>query len=158
MTDGQTHSIHFFSHPLIKRRREGDTRLPKNCWSNEYRRYIKLIITNAYPGSEVIKRFLILNSAEHEIFPANKYKMPTIVGILIFISRKKICAQFCCVGRKFNCWYLIFLWAEQISFSAELSMKKSFITSGPDKIYHRVSDKARLIMNSRLYSDGQIYL
>ena len=40
------------------------------------------------PGPGVIKHFMF-NSAEHEIYPAHKYsnaKMPTIVGILTFIS------------------------------------------------------------------------
>ena len=32
------------------------------------------------------KTFFILNSAEHEIYPAHNVKMPTIVGILTFIS------------------------------------------------------------------------
>ena len=30
-----------------------------------------------------------------------------------------------------NCWYLIFYRTEQISFSAELSMKKFLIALGP---------------------------
>ena len=30
----------------------------------------------------------MLNSTEHEIFPAHKVKMPTIVGILTFMSGK----------------------------------------------------------------------
>ena len=76
------------------------------------------------------KTFFILNSAEHEIlnvhkdknikksaflgsdkprmvfFPLINVKMPTIVGILTFMSRKNSC-------------------------SVELSMKKVFITTGP---------------------------
>ena len=32
------------------------------------------------------KTFFILNPAEHEIYPAHNVKMPTIVGILTFIS------------------------------------------------------------------------
>ena len=61
-------------------------------------------------GPEVIKLFLMFNSVEHEILNAHKYrkkksafylnlecffspfinvKMPTIVGILTFMSRKK---------------------------------------------------------------------
>ena len=32
------------------------------------------------------KTFFTLNSTEHEIFPANNVKMPTIVGILTFMS------------------------------------------------------------------------
>ena len=38
-------------------------------------------------GSEVIELFFMLNSAEHEIYPAHNVKMPTNVGILTFISR-----------------------------------------------------------------------
>ena len=66
------------------------------------------------PGPEVIKLFFVLNAAEREILNAHKYrkyqeiqlfactdkrriiffppinvKMPTIVGILTFMSRKK---------------------------------------------------------------------
>ena len=41
------------------------------------------------PGLEVIKLFLVLNSAEHEIYPAHKCKneLTTISGILTFIRR-----------------------------------------------------------------------
>ena len=42
-------------------------------------------------GPEVIKlNFFVLSSAEHEIFSANKMKMPTIVGIFIFINQEII--------------------------------------------------------------------
>ena len=34
------------------------------------------------------KTFFMLNSAEHEIFSVINMKMPTIVGIFIFISRE----------------------------------------------------------------------
>ena len=34
------------------------------------------------------KTFFMLHSTEHEIFPAKNVEMPTIVGILTFISRK----------------------------------------------------------------------
>ena len=37
-------------------------------------------------GPKVMKLFFILNTAEHEIYPAHNVKMPTIVGILTFIS------------------------------------------------------------------------
>ena len=82
------------------------------------------------PRARGYKTFFMLNSVEHEILNATKYKnikkdsfflgsnkprslffplinvkMPTIVGILTFMSMKKSC-------------------------SVELSMKKSFITSG----------------------------
>ena len=38
-------------------------------------------------GPEVINFFYVLNSSEHEIFSGDNMKMPTIVGIFIFISR-----------------------------------------------------------------------
>ena len=38
-------------------------------------------------GPEVIKLFL-LNSVEHEIFLLINVKMPSVVGILLFMSRK----------------------------------------------------------------------
>ena len=34
------------------------------------------------------KTFFMLKSGQHEFFPAQNVKMPTIVGILTFISRK----------------------------------------------------------------------
>ena len=37
-------------------------------------------------GIGVTKRFSILNSIEHEIFHAHNVKMPTIIGILTFMS------------------------------------------------------------------------
>ena len=51
---------------------------------------------------------LSLSIAEHENFSAKDMKMPTIVGIFIFISRKISC-----------------------SAVLSMSMKKSFITSEP---------------------------
>ena len=35
-----------------------------------------------------LQNFLVLNSAEHEIFSTNKYQNAAIVGIFIFISRE----------------------------------------------------------------------
>ena len=43
--------------------------------------------TRTHSGPEVIKLFhALLNSSEREIYPAHNVKMPTIVGILSFIS------------------------------------------------------------------------
>ena len=39
-------------------------------------------------GARGYKTFFMLNSGEHEIFLLISVKMPTIVGILTFISRK----------------------------------------------------------------------
>ena len=41
-------------------------------------------LNSAWPRG--YKTFSMLNSAEHEIYPALNVKMPTIVGILTFIS------------------------------------------------------------------------
>ena len=38
-------------------------------------------------GPQGYKTFFIINSTEHEIYPAHNVKMPTIVAILTFISR-----------------------------------------------------------------------
>ena len=65
----------------------------------------------------------MLNSAEHEFYPAHKFKMPTIVGILTFISMINASSERLEAGNFFICWYLSF-WAVDISCSAELSMKK----------------------------------
>ena len=42
--------------------------------------------SETYKQARGYKTFVMLNSAEHEIYPADNIKMPTIVGILIFIS------------------------------------------------------------------------
>ena len=45
-------------------------------------------IASVIPGHEVIKLFFMLNSAEHELFMLINVEMPTVVGILTFMSRK----------------------------------------------------------------------
>ena len=55
-----------------------------------------------------IANSFLLNIAEHVIFSANKYEKCQLLLAFSYLS------------------------AEKISCSAELSMKKSFITSGPD--------------------------
>ena len=42
----------------------------------------------ASPDLEIIKKSFMLNSGQHEIFLLINVKMPTIVGILTFMSRK----------------------------------------------------------------------
>ena len=70
-------------------------------------------ILNAHKYKISRKSALFLGSDKPKMlfFPLINVKMPTIVGILTFMSRK-------------------------ISYSVELSMKKSFITSGPDLFYN----------------------
>ena len=101
------------------------------------------------------KTFSMFNSSEHEILPANKQqitdkhswfscseklsvkfsmlmkmKMPTLVGIFIFISRKNFMA-------------FSYLSAEKISCSAELRWKKKFhnlrARKGSDQSAHQLS-------------------
>ena len=45
-------------------------------------------INFALTGPEVIQNKFMLSSAENENFPAHNVKMPTVVGILTFMSRK----------------------------------------------------------------------
>ena len=74
------------------------------------------------------KTFSMLNSAEHEIYHAH-VKMPTIVGILTFISivnttserLKAITSSFVCIFVFMSSWNLVLSWVEH---------EKSFITSG----------------------------
>ena len=49
--------------------------------------------TNLEHWLQSYKTFFMLNSAEHEIFSANKYKMPTNVGILIIYELRKLHTQ-----------------------------------------------------------------
>ena len=65
-------------------------------------------------------------------FLLKNIKMPTTVGILIFISRKKFMLSSAVQEKKFNLLVFYFLMSRQISFIDELSKKKSFITSGPE--------------------------
>ena len=74
----------------------------------------------------------ILNSAEHEIYPFINVKMPTIVGILTFISMINTTSERLKARSFFICRY--FSAYEQLKFRAQLSSdhEKRFITSGPD--------------------------
>ena len=61
------------------------------CWIYRFnRRILKEKTTKTFNDfwPRDYKIFFMLNSAEHEIFPANNMKMPTIVDIFIFISRE----------------------------------------------------------------------
>ena len=60
---------------------------PFQKWTTIYEKSNSMS-TVALPGPEIIKIFSMLNSAEHEMFLLMKVKMPTIVGILTFMSRK----------------------------------------------------------------------
>ena len=49
---------------------------------------LHFFLSKARPGHEVIKLFFMLNSTEHKFFMLINVKMPTIVGILTFMSGK----------------------------------------------------------------------
>ena len=63
------------------------------------------------------KKFFVLNSAEHEIFPANKSQITN------------------------NCkfFHILYLIEEKVSCSAELSMTKSFIALGARSIHRDIT-------------------
>ena len=86
--------------------------------------------------------------------------MPTIVGILTFISMINTNSERLKARNVFICWY--FSVTFEISCSVELNMKKCFITSGPDheilvliKMTHL---PARAAMPHFPYLDTCIYL
>ena len=58
-------------------------------------------------------------------------KMPTVVGILTFMSGKNSILGLSELKKKPNFSIFLYLCAFKISCLIELSMKKSFITSGP---------------------------
>ena len=63
----------------------------------------------------------MLNPAEHEIFPAHKFKMPTIDGIKAFISKENIDLGLS-EAKKLNSLMFLYLQTFKISCSLELSM------------------------------------
>ena len=69
-------------------------------------------------GPKVIKLFM-LNSAEHEIYPFMNVKMPTIVGILTFISMMNTTPESFKARNFFTCRYFSF--TEHLKFCAQLS-------------------------------------
>ena len=73
------------------------------------------------PGSEVIKK-IMLNSTEHGIFLLVNVKMPTTVGILIFMGRKNSILG---LSQPEKNEFLDICILMSISSSAELSMKKN---------------------------------
>ena len=78
-----------------------------------------------FPGPEVIKTFFMLNSSKHETYPADKYfyllinvKMPTVFGILIFISRINITSE---IFKARKLYFHHFIFYEQLKLHAQLS-------------------------------------
>ena len=83
------------------------------------------------------KTFSMLNSAEHEVYPAHKCLMPTFVGILTFISMINTASERLKLGNFFICWCF--------SFYEQLSMKNTC----------RVFNMRSLSISCFLSADGQ---
>ena len=86
---------------------------------------------SVWPGSEVIKLFSYSTQLSMKFQLLIKTKIPTKKEVSCFKSLR------CCIYHAYkrenanNCWH--FYIYEQDKFCAQLSMKKSFITSGPDQ-------------------------
>ena len=76
------------------------------------------------------KTFFMLISAEHEIFSANKYEN-AIKLAFSYLLAEKMSSLAIFSKKEFAIVSNLDLLAGRISCSAELSMKKNFITSGP---------------------------
>ena len=75
--------------------------------------------TPEYPRPEVIIFFSYSTQLSMKFFLLINIKMPTIVGILMFISRKNFMVTFALQEKSLNWWYLIFY--KQKKFHSQLS-------------------------------------
>ena len=87
-------------------------------------------------GPEVIKLFSSSTQLRMICILLINVKMPTIVGILTFMSRINTTSERLKARNFFICLYFSFY--EQLKFCAQLEYEKSFITSGPGKVNIRV--------------------
>ena len=78
-----------------------------------------MIIVLASPGPEVIKLFSCSTPLSTKFILLISVKMPTIVGILTFISMINTTYERLKAINFFVCWYFIFY--EQLKFRAQLS-------------------------------------
>ena len=76
------------------------------------------------PGPEVIKLFSYSTQLSMNFFLLINIKMPSIVGILIFISRINFMLSSVVQEESFNGWYLIF--SRQKKFHSQLSWAWKF--------------------------------
>ena len=90
----------------------------------------KQVLQTKLPGFEVIKHFSCWTQRSTKFILLINVKMPTIVGILTFISMKNATYEGLKARNFFICRYFSFY--EQLKFHAQLSWAwKSFITSEP---------------------------
>ena len=82
--------------------------------------YIRnLVLSQETPGLEVIKKILCSTQLSRKFILLINVKMPTIVGILTFISMIKRTSERLKARNFFICWYFSFY--EQLKFRAQLS-------------------------------------
>ena len=95
-----------------------------NIWVSE------TYLWGLWPGPEIIKLFLCTTQLSMKFILLKNVKMPTIVGILTFISMINTISERLKAINFFNCRYFSFY--EQLKFSAELSWaRKKFYNLGP---------------------------
>ena len=84
----------------------------------------------AWPGPEVIKLFSYSTQLSMKFFLLKNVKMPTIVGILTFMSRKNSILHLSEPDKSWISWY--FYTYEHLKFHAQLSWaEKKFYNLGP---------------------------
>ena len=81
-------------------------------------------LASVEPGPEVIKLFPSSTQLSMKFFLLINVKMPTIVGILTFMRRKKIAFSAYLSLKKVEFLIFLYLRVSKISCSTELSMKK----------------------------------
>ena len=100
---------------------------------------VRLLPGEQWPGSEVIKLFSYSTQLRTKLIMLINVKMPTIVGILTFISMINTTSERLKARNFFICRYFSFY--EQLKFRAQLSWawkKGFFLTSGPGSILFAV--------------------
>ena len=97
-----------------------------NCkfWVNAYENLLTVLKTILMPRPRGYKTFFMLNSAEHEIFSANKYENANNGWHFHIYYQRKFHAQQCLARKNLQLLVILDLLAGQIPCSAELSMKK----------------------------------
>ena len=94
------------------------------------------------------KTFFMLNSAEHEIFSANKYENAKNSWHFHIYYQRNVQL---CLSRNYLQFLVIWdLLTGQISCSAELCMKKSFIISSPGGTIEQVWDRTLSISTTHV--------
>ena len=96
------------------------------CWKP-----LQIIWTQIRPGLEVIKLFSCSTQLSTKFILLISVKMPTIVGILTYISMINTTYERLKAINFFVCWYFSFY--EQLKFVLSwVEREKSFLTSRPD--------------------------